>query len=300
MTASVTPSVQQPSALAAERNAETGPLHRRRTPGSVPYYVVATLLALVFVFPLAWSAWASIHGVQATQTGADGFGADNYARVAAYGAGVGRYFLNSLAVSAITVVGTVLVTFFGGYAFARFEFPGKRLLFIGTLAILMVPYTSLLIPLYVLLGWVQLQDSLIGLGLVLVTLQLPFGLFMMRNSFEALPSALEEAALIDGCSYHQALRRVLLPGVTPGVVTVALFSFLASWNEFIAPLIFLTTGAKFTLPVALVSLRTGSLGAIDFGALQAGVVISALPCILLFLVLQRHYVRGFTSGALKG
>ena len=105
---------------------------------------------------------------------------------------------------------------------------------------------------------------------------------------------------MDGCTPTQAPLRVVLPGVIPGVITAALFSFLASWNEFIAPLIFLTTGTKFTLPVARVSLRTGSQGAIDFGALEAGVVIAALPCVLLFVALQRHYVRGFTSGALKG
>src|SRR5258705_8544096 len=107
--------------------------------------------------------------------------------------------------------------------------------------------------------------------------QLPFGLFMMRNSFEALPVELEEAALIDGCGTAGALYRVLLRCVAPGMVTVALFSFLASWNEFVAPLIFLTDGDKFTLPVALFNLHSGSLGSVDFGALQSGVGTPAGP-----------------------
>jgi multiple sugar transport system permease protein len=123
---------------------------------------------------------------------------------------------------------------------------------------------------------------------------------MMRNSFEALPVELEEAALIDGCTPTGALRRVLLRGVAPGMVTVALFSFLAAWNEFVAPLIFLTDGSKFTLPVALFNLQSGNLGSVDFGALQSGVVTAAVPCVVVFLLLQRYYVRGFTSGALKG
>jgi multiple sugar transport system permease protein len=164
----------------------------------------------------------------------------------------------------------------------------------------MVPYTTILIPLYVFLGWIHLQDSLLGLALVLAVFQLPFGLFMMRNSFEALPIELEESALIDGCSPTGALRRVLLRGVTPGLVTVGLFAFLASWNEFVAPLIFLTNGDKFTLTLALFNLQSGNSNVVDFGALQSGVVIAAVPCIVIFLFLQRFYVRGFSSGAVKG
>ena len=96
------------------------------------------------------------------------------------------------------------------------------------------------------------------------------------------------------------LRRVVLPVTRPVVASFAVVSFLAAWNEFVAPLIFLTDGAKFTLPVALFNLQSGSLGSVDFEALRAGVVTSALPCVVVFLLLQRHYVRGFTSGALKG
>jgi multiple sugar transport system permease protein len=285
--------------MSAPTRIRTGRRARSRA-STIAYYVVSGVLAAVFVFPLGWVLLSSVTGPQATRTAGGGVGLDNYSRVAEFGSGVLHYLGNSIIVSAITVLGTLAITFFGGYAFARLRFPGKNVLFLAALAILMVPYTSLLIPLYVLLGWLGLQDSLIGLSLVLITLQLPFGLFMMRNSFEALPAALEEAALMDGCSRTVALFRVLLPGTIPGIVTTALFAFFASWNEFIAPLIFLTSGERFTLPVALVNLRSGSLGAIDYGALQAGVVISAIPCIIVFLLLQRYYVRGFTSGALKG
>ena len=122
--------------------------------------------------------------------------------------------------------------------------------------------------------------------------QLPFALFMMRNSFEAVPRELEEAALVDGCTTFSALRRILLRAVRPALITVGLFAFLASWNDFFAPLILLSDGDKFTLPVAVVSMRERSFGAIDYGALEAGVMVMALPCVILFLVLQRHYVRG--------
>ena len=124
---------------------------------------------------------------------------------------------------------------------------------------------------------------------------------MMRNSFEALPTELEEAALVDGCAgVGPCSSASCCPGCIPGMVTVALFAFLASWNEFVAPLIFLSDGTKFTLPVALVNLRSGTFGSVDFGALEAGIVASAIPCVVLFLFLQRHYVTGFSAGALKG
>lgn len=200
----------------------------------------------------------------------------------------------------MTVLGTLLVSALGGYGFARFTFPGKNLLFLATLAILMVPYATILIPLYVLLDRLGLQNSLVGLSLVFIMFQLPFALFMMRNSFEAVPRELEEAALVDGCSTLTALRRVLLRAVRPGLVTVALFAFLASWNDFFAPLILISDASKFTMPVAVYSMQQRSFGAIDYGALEAGVVVMALPCLLAFLLLQRHYVRGFMTGALRG
>lgn len=255
--------------------------------------VGASVLAVLFVSPLLWALWSSTRG-------GGGFTVGNYDRLVSFGYGLGTYLWNTTVVVAITVAGSLLTATLAGYAFARFRFPGRNLLFVGILAILMVPHVAILIPLYVLLGWFELGNTLFGLSLVLIMFQLPFSVFMMRNSFEAVPPEIEEAALVDGCSSLTALLRVLLPAVLPGIVTVGLFAFLASWNEFITPLILLNDGDKFTLPVALVSLQQGDWGAIDFGALQAGVVVSALPCLALFLVLQRLFVSGFTSGALKG
>jgi len=275
--------------------------HTRTLGRQAGFYSTSTVLAVLFLFPMVWTLYSSVHGQQATNgADPDGYGLANYRRLFDYGAGIGSYLVNSVVVSLITVVVTVVLATLGGYAIARFDFPGKNVLFLVTLAILMVPYTTILIPLYVFLGWIHLQNSLLGLALVLAVFQLPFGLFMMRNSFESLPIELEESALIDGCTPTGALRRVLLRGVIPGLVTVGLFAFLASWNEFVAPLIFLTDGSKFTLPVALFNLQSGNNNVVDFGALQSGVVIAAVPCVVIFLLLQRFYVRGFTSGAVKG
>ena len=264
-----------------------------------PFWVFSGAIAVVFLFPLVWTSVASVSPHPGTgQTGGWGFG--NYLTLAHYQAGIWQYLANSAIVSSLTVVLTLVISTLGGYAFARFRFPGRDALFMLTLAILMVPYATLLIPLYVLLNRLGLQNSLVGVALVLTMFQLPFSTFMMRISFESVPRELDEAALVDGCSSFSALVRVLLPAVRPGLITVGLFAFLAAWNDFMAPLILINDTNRMTLPLAVSNLRVQVQGVIDYGATEAGVVVLALPCILLFLVLQRHYVRGFMSGALKG
>jgi multiple sugar transport system permease protein len=265
----------------------------------MPYWVFTGALALIFLAPLLWTAVASFSPHAGTNQ-TDGWGFGNYETLTNYQAGVWRYLANSAFVSLLCVALTLVISFFGGYAFARFRFPGKNALFLLTLAILMVPYATLLIPLYVLLNEVGLENSLVGVALVLTMFQLPFSTFLMRISFEAVPRELDEAATVDGCSSFGALWRVLLPAVKPGLVTVGLFAFLAAWNDFFAPLILINDTEKMTLPLAVSNLRGQVQGVVDYGATEAGVVVLALPCMVLFLLLQRHYVRGFMSGALKG
>ncbi|MEU2614377.1 carbohydrate ABC transporter permease [Micromonospora sp. NPDC007271] len=264
-----------------------------------PYWVLTGALAVIFLFPLVWTAVASI-APQAGTNQTHGWGFGNYETLTTYQAGIWRYLANSAFVSTLTVALTLLISLLGGYAFARFRFAGRNVLFLATLAILMVPYATLLIPLYVLLNEVGLQNSLVGVALVLTVFQLPFATFLMRISFEAVPRELDEAAMVDGCSSFGALWRVLVPAVKPGMITVGLFAFLAAWNDFMAPLILINDSERMTLPLAVSNLRGQVQGVVDYGATEAGVVVLALPCMVLFLLLQRHYVRGFMSGALKG
>ncbi len=264
-----------------------------------PYYVLTGGLAIIFLFPILWSAIASV-SPQAATGQVVGYGLGNYVTLLNFQAGLGQYLWNSTFVSVLTVVVTLAVSIFGGYAFARFQFPGKNLLFLVTLAILMVPYATLLIPLYVLLRNLGLNNNLVGLALVLAMYQLPFATYMMRISFESIPRELEESALVDGAGTFGVLRSILLPAVIPGIITVGLFAFLAAWNDFIAPLILIQSPTQAPLPVAIAVLRQQTMGAIDYGATEAGVVVMAIPCLVLFLFLQRYYVRGFMSGAVKG
>jgi multiple sugar transport system permease protein len=264
-----------------------------------PYYVMTGGLAILFLFPMIWSLIASVSPQGATKQ-ASGYGLGNYVTLLNYGNGAPLYFFNSVVISLCTVAVTILVSLFGGYAFARFTFPGRNALFLLTLAILMVPYGTMLIPLYVLLNALGQQNSLIGVILVLSLFQLPFATFMMRISFETVPKELEESALVDGAGTLSMLRRIFLPAVRPGIITVGLFAFLAAWNDFITPLILVSDDHKSPLPLAIASLRQQTSYTIDYGATEAGVVVLAVPCLLVFILLQRYYVSGFMSGAVKG
>ena len=173
------------------------------------------------------------------------------------------------------------------------------LVFFATLATFMIPFQAIITPLYIVLKDLGLQNSLLGLALVYTTFNLPFGLFLMRNSFASVPSTLEDAALIDGCGPVGAMWRVMLPVAIPGLITTALFTFFASWNEFFAALILISDQAKFTLPVTLTLISSGTFGSINWGLLQAGVALTIVPCIVIYLLLQRYYVGGLLSGALK-
>lgn len=264
-----------------------------------PSYVLTGGLAILFIFPIAWALLASVSG-QPGAAQVDGYGLENYRTLFDFGAGLPQYFFNSVLLAIMTVAITLFASILGGYGFARFDFPGKNILFLVTLAILMVPYATVIIPLYVLLQQLGMLNSLFGLAIVLAMFQLPFATFMMRISFDSVPRELEESALVDGCSTFQVLRRILLRAVLPGIITVALFAFLAAWNEYFAPLVLIQAPSAVPLPVAMANLRQQTMGAIDYGATEAGVVVMAVPALILFLFLQRYYVRGFMSGAIKG
>lgn len=277
----------------------------RRAVGGVAYHLFSGTVAAIFLIPILWATLNSFKSSsEANQSPPtwipQEWSLENYTKLASYGEGLGVYLWNSIFLSLLVVVLTVLITVLAGYGFARYSFRGKSLLFGTTLLILMVPYASILIPLFLVISWLHLGNTTLGLALVIVMLHLPFGVFLMRNSFEAIPKEIEEAALVDGCGTLGLLRYVSIRLVTPGVVTVALFAFIASWNEFLAPLIFLNNGADYTLPIMLVNLSQGQYGEIDYGALQAGVVIAIVPVLLLYLLLQRYYVSGLVSGALRG
>ena len=271
------------------------------------YYLVGAICVLVITLmlgPIALSLFASIKTPAEASASPPNYlpqslSTENYQKVFDYQAGLLTYAGNSFLVAAIAIVLCLVLAVPAGYGLARFKLPAKELVFVLMLAPLMIPYQALLVPIYLNFSKVGLANSHLGLAIVHAVLQLPFSIYLMRNAFEAIPKEIEEAALIDGATSFQVLRRIFLPLVVPGMVTVTLFTFINSWNEFLAALIFMNKESAFTMPIMLVSVRTGRLGSVDWGALQAGVIVSVLPCILIYVLLQKYYVSGFLNGAVK-
>jgi multiple sugar transport system permease protein len=224
----------------------------------------------------------------------------NYAKLWDYQAGLPVYLWNSGGTALLTIALTLALTIPAGYGLARFPIPAKEVLFVFLLLSLIIPHQALLTPIFLMFAKLGLTNSILGLAILHTSIQLPFSLYLMRNAFEAVPRELEEAAVIDGCNSFQVLLKICLPAVLPAMVTVTLFAFITSWNEFLGALVLMSKGNAFTLPPILAASRSvSSLGGTDWGMLQAGVTISMLPCIAIYLLLQRYYVSGFMTGVVK-
>ncbi|HTJ56180.1 MAG TPA: carbohydrate ABC transporter permease [Devosiaceae bacterium] len=265
---------------------------------------IAVFIAALMLAPIVLSFLASIKtSAEASAVPPSylphAFSLENYMKIFQYQAGLWTYVGNSLSVAAYAIGLVVLLAVPAGYGLARFNFRGKEVLFLVLLAPLMIPYQALLTPLYLMFAKIGLANSQFGLAIIHALLQVPFSVYLMRNAFEGVPKELEEASLIDGCNSLQTFLRVALPLAVPGVVTIALFAFITSWNEFLAALIVMNKETAFTVPVMLVGVRTGHLGAVDWGALQAGIIVSIIPCIAIYVFLQKYYVSGLLSGAVK-
>jgi multiple sugar transport system permease protein len=206
-----------------------------------------------------------------------------------------RWMLNSLIVASAVTVIKVVIDSMAGYAFAKMQFPGKDALFLVVLMTLMVPFAATLIPLFIIVRNVGLTNSYAGL--ILPALASPIGIFMMRQFIETLPTDLENAARLDGCSEFQIFRRVVLPLVRPGLVVLGVFTFMTQWTSYLWPLVIATREDMLTLTVGVQSLR--SLFTVNWGLLSAGAVLSMLPLVIVFLFLQRYFIAGSIAGALK-
>jgi multiple sugar transport system permease protein len=284
-------------AQAASRN--------RRLLARIGEHSIGIIASVLFAAPIVWAVLSAFKPAQEARQPplppwpTSGFSLENYATLNSFGDGLWVSAQNSIYVSVMTVVLSVIVSVLAGYGFSRFRFPFKDLFFILILSTIMIPFQSILTPIFLVLTKLGLHNTLTGLVGVYVTLQLPFSIFMMRNAFDAVPREIEEAARMDGAGNLTMLWKVMLPLVWPGVVTIALFAFLGAWNEFLAALVLMTDQSKFTLPVMMTALQSGRFGAIDWGAVQAGVTVMMVPCLILFLALQRFYIRGLMAGAVK-
>lgn len=267
---------------------------------SVLGWTVLVLAAVVALGPLLWTLTTSL------RTPAEAFtnppqwlplrpDFSNYAAVF-HQVPIGRFFINSVVVTLLIVAGQTVTCTLSGYAFAMISFPGRRVIFAVFLATMMVPLQTIIIPVFVLVRFLGLSDSL--LSLVVPALGSAFGTFLMRQYFMQMPAELGEAARIDGATQFGVFRFIYARMAAPAVATLAILNFSSFWAEFYRPLIFLQSQDRFTLPLGLVGLQ-GNLGTGSISVVLAGVILALLPSVVLFLVAQRHFVEGITAGSFR-
>lgn len=208
----------------------------------------------------------------------------------------GRFFLNSLIVAICVTCGQLITSSLAAYAFARLKFPARDVIFLIFLGTMMIPFQVTMIPVYILmrkLGWIDTYYALIVPNLFSA-----YGCFLLRQFFLTIPEELEEAAKIDGCGYFTIYRKIILPLSLPALITLFVFTFMGSWNNFIWPLIVVNSTEMQTLPLGLTTFR--DLYTTQWTLVMAGTVISLLPILIIFIIAQRYFVEGITLSGIKG
>jgi ABC-type glycerol-3-phosphate transport system permease component len=273
----------------------------RRAIEDIFLHVLLILIALFMILPFVWMLSTSLKPVGEVFQSPPQLISPN-ATLDAYTTlfedkGFARNLWNTFL---IATAATALRLFFcalGGYGFAKYTFRGKGALFSLVLATLVIPFGIMLIPLYYIMLQLQWIDKF--WPLIIPGAANAFGIFFMRQYISTIPNELLDAARMDGATEFGIFRRVILPVVSPGLVTLGLIFFMASWNDFLFPLVILKSPSNFTLPLTIRSLVSGGLGRPVYNLQMAGSVISILPLLFIFLLFQRRFMDGVTAGAIK-
>ena len=210
-----------------------------------------------------------------------------------------RYFINTAVISVAAAVISIIIATCASYSLSRFRIPGSGIVAVALLLMYMLPEIVLGIPFMKIFLFLGLSDSLVALTIAYISITLPFSIWMLRSYIESIPTALEEAALIDGCTRFQGFLRVIVPQAIPGIMATTIFTFILCWNEYLYALILITSEQNKTLTLGL-SILLGETAIYSWGMLSAGSVLTVIPVIVLFVFFQKHIVAGFTAGAIKG
>ena len=281
-------------------------MNKKFLSGFITHFVLI-IVSLVSIFPFIWLISTSLKGVNENIFAyppvfiPQDFTWSNYWGVWQK-VDFMRYFWNSLAVSGLTVILNLIFSALAGYPLARMKFGGKKFFFFAILATIMVPFQAIMIPVYLITVKLGLTDGVSVLngyiGLVMPFAVSAFGIFLMRQAFIKIPVDLEESAIVDGCSAFQVFTKVVLPMVKPTLALLAVFTFIGSWGEFLWPSVLLTQETMFTLPVGINNLQ--GVFSSNWRYIAAGSVLSTIPIIVFFLVMQKYFISGENDGALKG
>ena len=255
---------------------------------------------IIFLFPFVWMVSTSLTSTQQLfvlppNIIPDPVDSSAYVRLLTE-VPILQWVANSVGVALVVTFLQVLTSAMAAYAFTRLEFRGRNAIFVLFLATLMVPFQVLVVPLFIELRYLGLLDTYAGL--IIPEVAMPFGVFLLRQAFLTLPRELEEAAFVDGAGHVRVFFRLVLPLSKPAVATVAVFSFMGSWNNFLWPLIVINTPEMMTLPLGLSSLSSRFVT--DWNLLLAGATISVIPIVAVFLFAQRYVLQGVAMSGLKG
>ena len=287
------------------------PIRRPRSRKGIDGWRWSGRIFLVFmliytVLPMAWMLVTSLKtGFAATQFPPQWWPAEptlaNYQKLLDPSNSVGqdflRYLWNSLFVSTATTICALVVAVPAAYAFSRFRFPGRRFLFFAVLLRNMFPAVIFLVPLFILMRWLGLVNTHGSLVLTYLTFGLPLAIWLLKGFYDNIPIQLDQAARIDGATRFQAFLYIVMPLSTPGIIATAIYSFIGAWNEYIYAYTFLNRNDRMTLPVGIQ--RFFAENTTDWPGLMAASFIMSVPVVVLFLVLQRYFVRALTEGAVK-
>jgi len=277
-----------------------------RLRSGIGFYVIASLLTLFFMGPFVWTLISSLKLPSEITTYPpvlipESLRFENYAR-AWTKVPFFTFYMNSLIVTILAVLGQVISATLVAYGFSRFRFPYRDTIFMLVIATLIVPWEVTIVPSFILYKWLGWLDTLKPLIVPSWLGGSPFYIFLLRQFFMGIPREFDEAAEMDGANSFRVLWQILVPLCIPAITTVAIFSFLQHWNEFIQPLIFLNSPENFTVSIGLRFFQTvpADPGEPKEHLLMAAAVIASIPCILLFFAAQRFFVRGIVMSGIKG
>lgn len=265
-------------------------------------YALLFLIALSFLYPFILAIATSFKTLPEINQNPvspipQTFTLEGYQRM--FDLNVGRWAINSFFVAAVVTVTTVLFSALAGYALSRIRFPGSQAVFLAILGTMMIPGIVMLIPMFIILKTFGMIDTYSGL--IVPKMVTAFGIFLMAQFFEAVPVEIEEAARMDGAGRFRTFFQVVLPLARPAIVALIIFSFQGNWNEFMHPLIVITTNSNlYTLPLGLALLRGGLGQNLQWNALMAGSMLTTLPMALIFLFFQRYFIEGISYSGVKG
>ncbi|WP_124065869.1 carbohydrate ABC transporter permease [Clostridium sp. E02] len=281
-------------------------MNTRKRIGGILYHIIVCGLGLVMIYPLVWMVMSSLKETNTIFTTAGQlipkkFTTANYATGWKGFAKIGFvvFFKNSFIISITATLGTVFSSACVAYGLARCKFFGRRMLFIAMLLSMMLPAQVLMIPQYLWyqkLGWVGSYRPLILPYFFAIQ---GFFVYLMINFIDGIPRELDEAAKIDGCSYYSIFWRIVLPLITPAMITASIFSFMWRWDDFLSALLYISESAKYPVSLAL-KLFSDPGSSSDYGAMFAMASLSILPAVILFICLQKYLVEGISTSGLKG